>query len=263
MSKTDVSNLDPRPMFGLFGPGIRLMGNLQFSGKALLICLVFLLPVVWSSWSLYSTKASSMAFSTKELLGVKYNREIFPLINAAQQLRRDATAMAANGATPSTLADVQVKLKQAQEKLAAVDGELGSQLDTSKAYAAVQKAFTDAMAAGSAAKGMDAVFEAHTAHIKALVALMLQVTDASNLTLDPDIDSYYLMDSSYFRMPDILESTGKLQGYGPGHHEGWHHHRTAARHLACFDAHRRFSVQQYARWSGQGLCKQPGLGLQG
>jgi hypothetical protein len=85
---------------GLFGPGMRLMGNLQFSGKALLICLVFLLPVVWSSWSLYSTKASSMAFSSKERLGVKYNREIFPLINAAQQLRRDATAMAANGVTP-------------------------------------------------------------------------------------------------------------------------------------------------------------------
>ncbi len=203
-------------MFGLFGPGIRLMGNLQFSGKALLICLVFLLPIVWSSWSLYSTKASSMAFSSKERLGVKYNREIFPVINAAQQLRRDATAMAANGVTPSTLADVQVKIKQAQDKLAAVDGELGSQLDTSKAYAAVQQAFTDAMAAGSAAKGMDAVFEAHTAHIKALVALMLQVTDASNLTLDPDIDSYYLMDSSYFRMPDILESTGKLRGMGLG-----------------------------------------------
>jgi methyl-accepting chemotaxis protein len=204
------------PLLGLFGPGMRLMGNLQFGGKALLICLVFLLPIGWLGWSLYTTKASSIAFSAKEKLGVRYNREIFPLINAAQQWRRDATSMAANGAAPATLTEVQGKLKQAQDKLAAVNQELGAQLDTGKTYAAMQKAFADAQAAGAPGQHMDAVFEAHTAHIKALVALMLQVTDASNLTLDPDIDSYYLMDSSYFRMPDILESTGKLRGMGLG-----------------------------------------------
>jgi methyl-accepting chemotaxis protein len=34
--------------------------------------------------------------------------------------------------------------------------------------------------------------------------------------LDPDIDSYYLMDAVFFRVPDIVESSGKLRGLGLG-----------------------------------------------
>jgi methyl-accepting chemotaxis protein len=216
MKNNPLDDSDRPVLFGLFAPGARLMGNLQFGAKALLICLVFLMPIVWLTWSFYSTKTSSMAFSAKELLGVRYNREIFPLINAAQQWRRDATALAANGVTPTTLAEVQTKVRQAQDKLAGVDKELGATLGTAKAYAALQAAFADAQKAGVPGQNMDAVFDAHTAHIKAAVNLMSAVTDASNLTLDPDIDTYYLMDASYFRMPDILESTGKLRGMGLG-----------------------------------------------
>ncbi len=196
---------------GFFAPGMRLMGNLQFAGKALLICLVLLLPFGWLTWAFYSSKADSMAFSVKELLGVSYNREIFPLINLAQQWRRDASSLAANGEAPPTLADVHAKLKAAQEKLATVDKALGAQLNTAKPFEEVQRAFAQAQAASGS---VDRVFDAHSQHIKALINLMTQVTDASNLTLDPDIDSYYLMDASYFRMPDVLESSGKLRGMG-------------------------------------------------
>ena len=126
MKNTSLDDAETPVLFGFFAPGTRLMGNLQFGAKALLICLVFLMPIVWLTWSFYSTKTSSMAFSAKELLGVRYNREIFPVINAAQQWRRDATAMAANGVTPATLAEVQTKLRQAHDKLAAIDQELGA-----------------------------------------------------------------------------------------------------------------------------------------
>ncbi|MFZ4624399.1 MAG: hypothetical protein ACOYNF_09210, partial [Rhodoferax sp.] len=205
---------EPKRMPGLFAPGMQLMGNLQFAAKALLICLMFMLPIAWLTWSFYRSHTDRMAFSAKELHGVRYNQEIYPLINLAQQWRRDATAAAAaNGAAPATLQDVQARLKQAQEKLAAVDRLLGPEMNTAKLFQEVQGAFARAQAASGS---IDLVFEAHTRHITALINLMTQVTDASNLTLDPDIDSYYLMDASYFKMPDILESTGKLRGIGLG-----------------------------------------------
>ena len=63
-------------MPGLFGPGMRLMGNLQFAAKALLICLMFMLPIAWLTWSFYRSHTDRMAFSAKELLGVRYNPEM-------------------------------------------------------------------------------------------------------------------------------------------------------------------------------------------
>ncbi|NVO07355.1 MAG: hypothetical protein HXX19_16200, partial [Rhodoferax sp.] len=188
------------------------MGTLRFGLKALVICLMFIAPLAWVAWSDFSNKNTNIAFSAKEILGVEYNREIIPVINLAQQLRRDASAAAASGTAPPTLAEVQTQLKAAQDKLAAVDARLGADLGTAKLYAEVQTA----LAATQKASGFDAVFQAHTAHIQALVNLLMAVNDASNLTLDPDIDSYYLMDAVFFRIPDIVESSGKLRALGLG-----------------------------------------------
>ncbi len=200
-------------VFSLWAPGVRLMGNLRFELKALLICLMFLVPLAWTVWSDFSSKNTNIAFSAKEILGVEYNREIFPVLDLAQQLRRDASSAAATGVAPASMADVLSRLKAAQDKLDAVNKRLGTELATDKAYADVQKAYASASAT---TKGLDAVFAAHTAHIQALVGLLSQVTDSSNLTLDPDIDSYYLMDAVFFRVPDIAESSGKLRGLGLG-----------------------------------------------
>jgi len=215
MATQRSNSAESRP-YGLFSPGMRLMGKLQFGGKALLICLMFMLPLAWVSWSYYSSKSNEIAFSAKELKGIAYNREIFPLINLGQQWRRDATSAAASGVAPATLAEVQTKLKAAQEKLATVDRELGADLSTAKPYADLQKAFAAAQAVSVPGKSLDEVFKVHSEHVKAMIALLTAVTDSSNLTLDPDIDSYYLMDAAYFRMPDITESSGKLRAMGLG-----------------------------------------------
>jgi methyl-accepting chemotaxis protein len=196
----------------IWAPGTRLMGSVNFSSKALIICLMFLAPLAWVAWSDFGNKNTNIAFSSKEILGVEYNRRIFPVIDLAQQLRRDASTAAVSGSAPATMPEVKSRLKAAQDSLAEVDKRLGAELTTSKAFAEVQKAFS----ATEGAKGLDQTFEAHSAHIQALVALMTAVTDASNLTLDPDIDSYYLMDAVFFRVPDILESSGKLRGLGLG-----------------------------------------------
>jgi methyl-accepting chemotaxis protein len=206
-TQTSASNSVVTHVFAL---GVRWMGRLQFAGKALLISLMFLLPLAWMTWSTYSTVNTNIAFSSKELLGIEYNRSIFPVIDLAQQLRRDASSAEASGTPPASMAEVKTKLREAYAKLAEVEKRLGDQLGTAKAFAAAEKALTEV----EGKKGVDAVFDAHSAHVAALGALIIQATDGSNLTLDPDIDTYYLMDAIYFRMPDIIESSGKLRGLG-------------------------------------------------
>ncbi len=197
-------------LMGLWSPGMRIMSRLPFVSKALLICLLFLLPLGYLAWSFFDTKNSSIAFSAKEQLGVEYSRAIFPVIDLAQQLRRDASAQAASGTAPPSMGDIKAKLEAGHATLAALEQKLGSSLGTANAFRSMQQAYASA----AAAQGLDAVFSAHTAHIQALIALMGQVTDGSNLSLDPDIDSYYVMDAVLFRMPDIVEGAGKLRGLG-------------------------------------------------
>lgn len=195
---------------GVMTPGVVLMRNLRFLGKALIICLVFMIPMVIIAWFYYAGMKESIDFAQQERLGVEYNRAIFPLLDAAQQLRRDSTAAALTGNAPATMAAVKEKVQTAQARLAELENKLGGKLGTSKAYAAVGTAFNQAGSTGDA----NAVFKAHTAHIEAVVALLSAVCDNSNLTLDPDLISFYIMDSAYFKIPDIVEGTGKLRGLG-------------------------------------------------
>ncbi|MEY3124111.1 MAG: hypothetical protein RLZZ573_631 [Pseudomonadota bacterium] len=193
-----------------WAPGVGLMGNLPFVAKALLICLLFQVPLAWVSWAFYSTQSDAIAFSDKELLGVEYTREVLPVIALAQQMRHAATAAATGGVPSAGLGDVRSKLQAAHEKLAEINKRLGAELDSAKAYAAVRAAEAEA----ERATGADSVFKAHSTHVESLIALMQSVTDNSNLTLDPDIDSYYLMDAALFRVPDIVEGSGKLRDLG-------------------------------------------------
>ena len=48
------------------------------------------------------------------------------------------------------------------------------------------------------------------------IALITHVGDASNLTLDPDLDSYYLMNVLIFQGPELSEALAQARGLGVG-----------------------------------------------
>ena len=185
-----------------WAPGVQLMGRLRFSTKALLICLMFLVPMAWVSWAFYKNQSGSIEFSEKELLGVKYTKEIFPVLNLVQQLRHEASTGAQS--------NLRAQLQSAFAKLAVTDKQLSSSLDSAKTYAALQAAMADA----ERASGTDAMYKAQSALVESLITLLQTITDNSNLTLDPDIDSYYLMDAALFRIPDIAENSARLREVG-------------------------------------------------
>jgi hypothetical protein len=199
---------------GIWAPGMQLMGRVTFPIKALIIAFAFLVPLTWLSWSFYSTKNSNIDFSAKERLGVEYNRAVFPVLRAAQDLRRDAVTQATTGQAPASLGESQSRLKAAQDALAVVEKKLGPELGTAKVYADMRSAASNAMAASGTPQ---AVFQLHIAHVQAVLAVLFQATDGSNLTLDPDIDSYFLMDAVYLPRARDHRSGGSNQRDGqPG-----------------------------------------------
>jgi len=192
---------------GVMAPGIRLFRVIGFPAKSAWVSMAFLLPILVLSWALWSTAMVSVEFSAKERLGVEYARQLMPLLDAAQNRRRAATAKAAD------LADMQQRVAKALDDVLAIDGRLGAELQTAPALGKVRE-LQQALAAQPVADSPLATFKAHTDFVDAALALLADVTDNSNLTLDPDVNTFYLMDAALAKQPLLIEMMGQMRGMG-------------------------------------------------
>jgi methyl-accepting chemotaxis protein len=191
----------------LWTPGIVLFRSLRFRTKAAVIGALMSLPIAHLGTSYLLTQKERIDFTAKERLGVEYARPTLDLLKAAQ-LERLAAAVAVASGTPASAKpaqDVQAALAQVQ----AIEARHGASLDTREAFGKLQQAV---QSAASTEKSAAAEFAAHTVLVDAVLALLGQATDGSNLTLDPDLDSYYVMDAALFRLPPLAE----LSAYGRG-----------------------------------------------
>jgi hypothetical protein len=118
-------------------------------------------------------------------VGVVYAQKLMPLMAALQQQRTQAVSEALNHAASSDEAG-----KLVTERLAQLDAsqkDLGADLGTDKPY----QAFIEAnRKLATAASGFDTVLASHSDQLDKLITLLSASTDGSNLTLDPDIDTY-------------------------------------------------------------------------
>jgi methyl-accepting chemotaxis protein len=186
---------------GLMAPGVALMRGIGFGSKSLIITALFLAVIGILALSYYGTQLGNIAFSAKERVGVAYLRASAPALMSLLAVRQAASV----GAEP--LAEARQTLNSALRGLDGAQASMGNELQTSAHYAALQ----GRLQAADAFRGdPQATLAQYTQAAHALIELMLQATDASNLTLDPDVDSYYVMDAAAFRLPDLMERTALL-----------------------------------------------------
>jgi methyl-accepting chemotaxis protein len=178
---------------GLWAPGVRLFRSVGFRAKALIISAVFAAPLTLLGYNYYSQVTGAIAFSAKERDGVVYARDAIAVMKAATSQR----AAVAAGRPAGDLVGAPLAKLEATEK------RLGAELGTTKH-------FQDLRQKAAAAAGGSAV-DAHHALVEAAIALTGQATDGSNLALDPDLDTYYLMDGSLMAMPTLIDAVERLR----------------------------------------------------
>ncbi len=218
LATPDEAERTPRGMWeeffryhGAWAPGVRLFRRIDFKTKALTISLVFAIPLFWLSWQYFGDKAAMIGFSAKERIGVTYARQVMPLMNALQRQRSLALAELPNHAPPEALAKAQQEVAKRLKQLDSIQQADGTTLGTDKPYQAFMEAHHQL---ASASAGFDTVWATHTRQLDHLITLLAASTDGSNLTLDPDIDSYYLMDASMFRLPLLSDQLAQLGELG-------------------------------------------------
>jgi sigma-B regulation protein RsbU (phosphoserine phosphatase) len=164
----------------LFDPAIKLLDQLRYPWKFLLISLCFVLPIILLIYMLFSEIGERIAFAEKERDGVAYSRALEAV---RQTLYRMAIAQ-----TPSEATDLSAAVK----RLATAEQILGGQLDTHRQWRELNLLLS--------LPNQPGLIE--TALIK-LERLNARVGNQSNLILDPDLDTYYLMDAVLLKLPDI------------------------------------------------------------
>jgi diguanylate cyclase (GGDEF)-like protein len=181
----------------LLRPATRLIGRLRYAHKFVVVGLVLLIPLGFVANAYVGLQRGQIAFSTKERQGIWLMGPLVALTTAVVTARHDAvvpfTHEAAPVAAPLELVD-------------RADREVGSILGTTENWRAVRRLVLEAQNSSGDAR---ARFDAYNHVIDQLTELMVVVGDASKLTLDPDLDTYYLMDLLQFRLPALLDTAGR------------------------------------------------------
>lgn len=198
----------------ILSPAITLLNRLTYPQKFALISLLFVVPLAVVMVLLIIEIDSRIAFARKELYGTAYLRPLrvmHELVPRANLVAADQPGYVA--LRQPELVQLHAQIDQAFAELSGLDREYGAQLKTADQAAALATQW-------QMIKRNFKLLEppARTAWYAQLTrntrSLMAQVGNSSNLILDPDLDSYYLMDAVLIKLPEEQTLLGQTLWLG-------------------------------------------------
>jgi methyl-accepting chemotaxis protein len=181
----------------VFRPADLVMGSLRYAQKILLVTAVLLLPLGLVTYGYVDIQRKQVAFSERERDGVAYLKPLTGVLAQVVLARHRAVTGAAGrgiGGAPD--------LRTSIDAVDRADARFGAALETTELWSAAKQATGVATATTDPATAMTA----YSTAVEAMLGLIVRVSDTSNLTLDPDLDSYYVMDALVFRLPVLLDA---------------------------------------------------------
>jgi methyl-accepting chemotaxis protein len=181
---------------------ICLFGKLSYPAKFGLVGATMVVVMGYFTYALFVTNQANVEFSAKERLGVAYIKPLAAVLEHALAARKAAVA-ASLGQDGDGAAGRSLEL--AVTAFAPVQARLGGELETGADWRAFQSAW-DALRQAPAKDPVG--YDLLVGQVLNLIGL---ACDHSNLTLDPDIDSYYLMDSACVKLPRLLAHGAEIR----------------------------------------------------
>ena len=199
----------------VFAPAVKLLNRLTYSRKFGLIGLLFALPLGLITFFLVQELNDRIAFSAKEKLGTKYLHPVQRFATDVRDHRGLTWARADQQNTGEELRRIEVRLQRDIQDIEAVDRKLGESFKTTLLWTEIKNQWESEKGTAETASPVDPK-NRHTALVAKLLALMSQVGDESNLILDPELDSFYLMELTAKGLPLLIEQIGQVRGFRAG-----------------------------------------------
>ncbi len=189
-----------------FGPAATLIGRLKYWQKFVLIGFVLIAPLAYVVFSYIGVQNRDTAFAAKERVGVVYVKPATDLLSQVVSARALAVRVAAHQADASALAGARSQINAAIVQVDAVHGA-GAALALNGQWATLKRQIETVIGAPvtTPAKTL-ADYDGLTSGIESLIAAD---GNNSNMILDPDNDSYYVMDAVLNRLPVLMDSAGQ------------------------------------------------------
>ena len=185
----------------------------KFAGLGLLCLSVIALP----TYLYWREVSKSLDFAAREQQGLPQVQLLLSLIQYTQQHRAVATYALYEKALPQELA--RQKAQRLEEAITAYDQYLEQHPNPAhrqelQDIVAVwhdlqQKVLYRAISAPES-------FAAHSALIARQLELLQTLVDDAQLSLDPEPESYFLIDASLQQLPALIEALGQVRGYSVG-----------------------------------------------
>lgn len=192
---------------GWLAPGVRLFRGIGFLAKACWVMLALMLPLAMLLVFVSMGAQEHVAFARSERAGLTYVNPVLNLIHVAQARRLSATAQ------HQDLPALQQQVSAAFEQVRARQVELGSAFGTDTAFKALEEAHAALMKSPTGATP-DESFAVHTDFIAKALDLLRTIARGSQLVLDPESDTFYMMEVAVLNGPVQFENTARLVGMG-------------------------------------------------
>ncbi len=194
---------------------VRLFQNLNFARKFALIGAMSLIAVAVPLYNVVSLNLESIAFTRLERQGTLWLGALRQVMDHAQR-HRGMSVLVLSGKSSVTKEELARKQQEVDAAIKAVDvvsiGD-GRAVDVSADWTNLKKKWDSLKAAVLTLSAEESV-KRHRELLEDLIALVGQVADKSNLSLDPDLDTYYLQDVAAGRLLPVAESIGQIRFIG-------------------------------------------------
>lgn len=187
----------------LFNPAIRLMNRFSYMKKFIILSSIVTLVFCVLIYQITSSAISNKQFSDSELHGVDL---VAPTMNLLIGLQNYRLATLTQAPGNSDVDDAKSKIAALAEIVNKKNTQYDKLFKTSEKWSPIQEKLTSLLKKNntlSLAKSTSLIGEVNN--------FIAYTCDTSKLTLDPDIDTFYLMDSYCSRLPALREEVSLIQ----------------------------------------------------
>ena len=203
-------------MLNVFAPAVALMNRFKYPARFMLIGFFVILTIAILLGSLANNLQATIDLSRKELAAIELIRPLARQVQLTQEHRGlSAGVLGGNAAMKDKLSAKQAEVEAAVAALGEVENRLGPVLNVGAEWAGIKQDWEKLRTGGGSLSAQENL-AAHTALIERLLRYQTEVADAGVLSGDPDIDTFYLIDTMVNRLPELLERLGRLRAKGTG-----------------------------------------------
>ena len=193
-------------------PIVNIIKNTKIKSRLFSTLLLLSIPLFCLFYLTLTTQNRAIEFGEKEIMGVKYNYILIDLI----QTYRDSLLLFHKNISDQDQSDFSkikptiISIQKKEKDLYKLNQELGSTLETEKLFSTLlleQDNFIKYKDAQNPYESQNSASKI----LELLISLNTHVGDTSNLILDPDLDSYYMMDITLIKIPILIQVSTQVE----------------------------------------------------